>query len=96
MSSTTTTTFKDLSDQAMTLIALVSEKIEAVRAASRTASKKEVGEMISHLMTINDLMTRMDELKDGPDQERVLMAVLRPATEVNLEVEGMFLDVWGP
>lgn len=74
----------------MTLIALVSEKIEAVKAASRKASKKEVGEMISHLVTINDLMTRMDELTDGPDQERALMAVLRPATEVHLEVEGMF------
>ncbi|KAF5552920.1 hypothetical protein FMEXI_2701 [Fusarium mexicanum] len=90
-----TTAFKDLSDQAMALIALMSEKIKAVRAASRTASEEEVSELVDHLETLTDYMTGMDEQVDGPDQQRMLMAVAKPATEVMFEVGDMLFDVYG-
>ncbi|KAF5602735.1 uncharacterized protein FSUBG_7611 [Fusarium subglutinans] len=91
MSSTMTTTFKDLSDQAMTLIALMSEKIKVVRAASRTASEEEVSELVDHLETLTDYMTGMDEQVGGPDQQRMLMAVAKPATEVS-SIHGVVRD----
>ncbi|KAF5242510.1 hypothetical protein FANTH_8676 [Fusarium anthophilum] len=95
MSSTVNTTFKDLSDQAVALIALMSEKIKAVRAASRTATEEEVTELVDHLATLTDHMTGMDEQVGGPDQQRMLMDMAKPATKVMFEVGDMLFDVYG-
>ncbi|KAF5700041.1 hypothetical protein FMUND_14484 [Fusarium mundagurra] len=69
---TMTTTVKDVSDQAMTLIALMSEKIEALRAASRTSSKAEVYELMGGqdpehmlldvLMRTTEVIFQVDEM----------------------------------
>ncbi|KAF5582256.1 hypothetical protein FPCIR_9688 [Fusarium pseudocircinatum] len=90
MPSTMTTTVKDLSDQAMTIIASMSEMIEAVRAASRTASRAELYELIVQSAILTDLVARMTELMEGEDPENMLLDVLKQANDVMLEMDEIF------
>ncbi|KAF4430451.1 hypothetical protein FACUT_8817 [Fusarium acutatum] len=93
------TTFKDLSYQAMTLIDLVFEKIEAVREAARkaappTPSQEEVDQLLSYLERLDNHIARMKEQVDGPDQELTLAAVVTQASEVMFEVDNMQFAIW--
>ncbi|PNP54820.1 hypothetical protein FNYG_15567 [Fusarium nygamai] len=90
-----TTNFKNLSCQAMTLIDLVFETVEAVReTAPPMPSQEEVDNLLSYLKRLNNHMTRMIEQTDGPEQELKLEAVVTQANEVMLEVDNMQFAIW--
>ncbi|KAG5751971.1 hypothetical protein H9Q69_008347 [Fusarium xylarioides] len=90
-----TTTFKNSSCQAMTLIDLVFEKVEVVReTAPPMPSQEEVDNLLSYLKRLNNHMTKMIEQMDGPDQELTLAAVVTQANEVMVEVDNMQFAMW--
>ncbi|CVK95132.1 uncharacterized protein FMAN_13332 [Fusarium mangiferae] len=88
-------TFKNMSCQAITLIDLVFEKIEAVReAAPPMPSQEEVDQLLSYLKRLKSHIAGMKEQVDGPDQELTLAAVVTQASEVMFEVDNMQFAIW--
>ncbi|KAF5649426.1 hypothetical protein F52700_700 [Fusarium sp. NRRL 52700] len=93
------TTFKNLSYQAVTLIDLVFEKLEAAREAARRAAppmpyQEEVDQLLSYLERLNNHTTGMKKQVDGPDEELTLAAVVTQAREVTIEVDNMQFAIW--